>query len=84
MTTDRRHRSYAIQPQLPLPALPAAGDDPATGPVPDGGDQWRLDDQTRLIGRRGIAEARARLEEARRVATGGAGAGPDRGSGRAA
>jgi hypothetical protein len=81
MTTDRRHRSYAIQPQLPLPT---AGDDPATGPVPDGDDGWRLDDQTRLIGRRGIAEARARLEEARRVATGGAGAGPGRGSGRAA
>jgi hypothetical protein len=81
MTTDRRHRSYAIQPQLPLPA---AGEDPATGPVRQGDDEWRLDDQTRLIGRRGIAEARARLEEARRAAAGGTAAGPRRGSGRAA
>jgi hypothetical protein len=81
MTTDRRHRSYTIQPQLPLPA---AGDDPAIGPASDHDDEWRLDDQTRLIGRRGIAEARARLEEARRAPAGGAAAGPRRGSGRAA
>jgi hypothetical protein len=82
MTTDRRHRSYTIQPQLPLPA---AGDDPAIGrPASDHDDDWRLDDQTRLIGRRGIAEARARLEEARRASTGGAGADRSRGSGRAA
>jgi hypothetical protein len=81
MTTDRRHRSYALQPQLPLPA---AGDDPAAGPAPEQEDDWRLDDQTRLIGRRGIAEARARLEEARRAPTGGAVTGPHRGSGRAA
>jgi hypothetical protein len=81
MTTDRRHRSYTIQPQLPLPA---AGDDPAIGPAPDRDDEWRLDDQTRLIGRRGIAEARARLEASRRSPTGGTVAGPRRGSGRAA
>jgi hypothetical protein len=81
MTTDRRHRSYTIQPQLPLPA---PDDDPAIGPAPDHDDDWRLDDQTRLIGRRGIAEARARLEAARRAPSGGAATGPRRGSGRAA
>ncbi|MHB8463391.1 MAG: hypothetical protein ACYDH6_14850 [Acidimicrobiales bacterium] len=32
------------------------------------GDDWRLDDQTREIGRRGLAEARAALEAAARRA----------------
>jgi hypothetical protein len=67
MTSDRRHRSRPTQPQLPL----AAPEDNGAGPDQDptgrsGGDeQWRLDEQTRRIGRQGIAAARARLEATR-------------------
>ena len=31
-------------------------------------DEWRVDDQTREVGRRGLAEARAALDAARRRA----------------
>jgi hypothetical protein len=37
-------------------------------PLWTGGDDWRLDDRTREVGRRGVAEARAALEAARRRA----------------
>ena len=71
MSTNDDTRTLGLQ--LPLPLLDA---DPAPGPVavpdldPDatartddgGGDPgWRLDEHTRQVGRRGIAEARARL-----------------------
>jgi len=31
----------------------------------DDGDDWRIDDETRAIGRRGLAKARAALAESR-------------------
>jgi hypothetical protein len=36
--------------------------------LPLGGEEWPMDDQTREIGRRGLAEARAALEAAARRA----------------
>jgi hypothetical protein len=71
MSTNDDIRTLGLQ--LPLPLLDA---DPAPGPVavPDLGPNdverpgeraddvsWRLDEHTRQVGRRGIAEARARL-----------------------
>jgi len=71
MSTNDDTRTLGLQ--LPLPLLDA---DPAPGPVavpdldPDAVDRtddrddevsWRLDEHTRQVGRRGIAEARARL-----------------------
>ena len=71
MSTNDDTRTLGLQ--LPLPLL---DDDPAPGPVavpdldPDAVDRtgdgdndvsWRLDEHTRQVGRRGIAEARARL-----------------------
>ena len=55
MTANRRRRSRATQPTLPL-SIPDGAPLPDP-PLPD----WRLDDLTRQIGRQGIAEARARL-----------------------
>jgi hypothetical protein len=75
MSTNHDTRTLGLQ--LPLPLLdaepapapcPVAVPDPA--PEPGGGDgeddgstdsNWRLDEHTRQVGRRGIAEARARL-----------------------
>jgi hypothetical protein len=37
-------------------------------PLWTGGDDWRLDDRTREVGRRGVAEARAALAAAQRRA----------------
>jgi hypothetical protein len=37
-------------------------------PLADNGAEWKLDDRTREIGRRGLAEARAALAEAARRA----------------
>ena len=37
-------------------------------PLWSGGDDWRIDERTREVGRRGVAEARAALEAARRRA----------------
>jgi hypothetical protein len=46
-------------------------------------DDWRLDEHTREVGRRGLAEARAALAAATRRAA-GAGTRPAPGAGRAA
>jgi len=54
MTTSHTKRNLALQLELPLPPVATAGD---AGPAPD----WRLDDETRRRGRRGIAAARALL-----------------------
>jgi hypothetical protein len=59
MAPARRPRSRISQPELPLPipeAVPSArttGDGTVTN--------WRIDEHTRMIGRRGIAAARAQL-----------------------
>ena len=37
-------------------------------PIADNGAEWKLDDRTREIGRRGLADARAALAEAARRA----------------
>jgi hypothetical protein len=77
MTTDHRARSRAIQPELPLPSAESGAGGRADG-------DWRLDEETRSIGRQGVAAARARLERAR-CATGDQGpAGRHRPQGRAA
>ena len=55
------------QPQLPLPGPTGAQDRPARD-----GEDWRIDEPTRLAGRRGVAAARAAL--ARSTETLGAGA----------
>jgi hypothetical protein len=59
MGTDQPKPCRAQQPELPLPIVPP----PASGqPTPDSHPhEWRLDEQTRLIGHRGIAAARALL-----------------------
>jgi hypothetical protein len=87
MTTDRRRRSTTMQLELPLGSpsgrssrrrrtdwRPKADRRPVT--------DWRLDEQTRRIGRQGIAAARALLQDAGDAgAAGGAGAaGPGNGS----
>ena len=73
MSTNDDIRTLGLQ--LPLPLLdaePAPGPGPVAVPDldPDGGERtgdradevsWRLDEHTRQVGRRGIAEARARL-----------------------
>jgi hypothetical protein len=56
MTSDRRRRSPVIQPQLPLSCPPEAE---APRPPSD----WQLDEDTRRIGRQGVAAARALLGE---------------------
>ena len=71
MSTNDDTRTLGLQ--LPLPLLDAV---PAPGPVavpdldPNADERtddersdasWRLDEHTRQVGRRGIAEARARL-----------------------
>ncbi len=61
MAPTRPRRSPSVQPELPLPVADR-GPIAATEVVP--APDWRLDDRTRLIGRRGIAEARARLASA--------------------
>ncbi len=60
MSTVRRHRSPAIQLELPLRSPPAR-----VAPRPEG--DWRLDEQTRRIGRQGVAAARALLEDGARA-----------------
>jgi hypothetical protein len=60
MTAARRRRTDAIQPELPLRPSPADGPVPTT--PDDAGDRgWRLDEQTRQAGLRGVAFARAQL-----------------------
>lgn len=67
MTADRRHRSEDTQPELPLRRTDIDPDDLS-------GREWRLDERTRMIGRQGVAAARARLGRA--GAGGATGTGP--------
>jgi hypothetical protein len=62
--------------QTPLPLVDPE-EDAATRAAADA--EWRLDDHTREVGRRGIAEARARLAAARRGGR-GRGGGPSEGT----
>jgi hypothetical protein len=83
MRKTAQDRMLGLQAPLPLVDPDGSGDD-----HPTAGDdaEWRLDEHTREVGRRGIAEARARLEAARRRGPGHSprdGA-PDRAPGRAA
>ncbi len=77
MTTSDTKRTPALQLQLPLSTADAPGDD---RPAPD----WRLDDETRRLGRRGIAAARACLDGRPSGAGSPAGRGRRPGSRRAA
>ncbi len=56
MSTVRRHRSPTIQLELPLSSSPSE----ATKRLQA---DWHLDERTRRIGRRGVAAARALLED---------------------
>lgn len=59
MRSNRPRRRPAHQPELPLAGAQPDGSNP---PAPDPGPpEWRLDERTRLIGREGIAAARALL-----------------------
>jgi hypothetical protein len=51
-----------MQPELPL-ERPAPASASTSDPIPGsaGGEEWRLDEETRRIGQRGIAAARAAL-----------------------
>jgi hypothetical protein len=86
MTSDRRHRSRPSQPQLPLVAPedngPGLDRDPSRATTHE--EKWRLDEQTRQIGRQGIAAARARLEATRSARQPQPAAGGGHSSGRAA
>jgi hypothetical protein len=61
MTAPRRRRTDHVQPELPLPHGPGhrPGDDPALQTPAD--EEWKLDEPTRRIGLRGVAQARALL-----------------------
>jgi hypothetical protein len=60
MTAARRPRTAATQPELPLRPAPADGQVPTRSD--DAVDpEWRLDEQTRQVGLRGVAFARAQL-----------------------
>jgi hypothetical protein len=54
MTSNPRPLPHALQLELTLPA-------PPTRATPPRDDDWRLDEATRRIGRRGVAAARAVL-----------------------
>jgi hypothetical protein len=77
MESDTTTRAPALQLELPLPTPEA---DRAGGTPPD----WRLDEETRRIGRRGIAAARARLAGRPRGTDGSAHGRRRPGAGRAA
>jgi len=65
MSTNDDDRTFGLQ--LPLPLLETAPTGPVAvpDPAPEDGARpepsWRLDEHTRAVGRRGVAEARARL-----------------------
>ena len=54
MTAPRRRHTVPDQPELPLHQPPVAGEARRD-------EDWRLDEETRQIGLRGVALARARL-----------------------
>jgi len=73
MSQSHRTPTHGIQPRLPLVEVDPAPDvaSPADGEV-----EWRLDEHTRMVGRLGIAAARARL----RSSAGRPRTGPGRGN----
>ena len=73
MSQDTGTRTIGLQPPLPLVDPVEAVDD---GPTGADDAEWRLDEHTREVGRRGIAAARARLRSSGR-ATGARGDGAD-------
>jgi len=77
MSQNPSARMHGLQTQLPL----ADPDRAAAGPPSTEADaEWRLDEHTREVGRRGIAEARARLRTASPARHGGHGHGPTDGT----
>ena len=70
-------RLHGLQTPLPLVDPDEAAADRPSG-VTD--TEWRLDEHTREVGRRGIAEARARLRAASASRHGGQGHGPSGGT----
>ncbi|HEX3461025.1 MAG TPA: hypothetical protein VHT49_08980 [Acidimicrobiales bacterium] len=80
MKSSRPRRQAAHQPELPL-----AGTQPGESTPPKAGPpEWRLDERTRLVGRQGIAAARALLAAHDPTRQGPDGTGNRRQSGRAA
>jgi hypothetical protein len=73
MSQNLEARIRGLQPPLPL-VDPVDAPDPAAPADPDA--EWRLDEHTREVGRRGIAEARARLRPSGVAAHTGAGRPP--------
>ena len=80
MSQNLEARIHGHQPPLPLveamveAAVEADGDGP---PEPRTDAEWRLDEHTRMVGRMGIAAARARLRSSAMQHT-GPGRGTDR------
>jgi len=74
-------RIHGLQTPLPLvdPVTP-----PGDRPPADADAEWRLDEHTREVGRRGIAEARARLHAASAARHAGHDSGPSDGTTRRA
>lgn len=75
MSQNTEARKHGLQPPLPLVDADVGTGEP---PPPDSDAEWRLDEHTRDVGRRGIAAARARLRSSSATARR---TGPDRGPG---
>ena len=71
MTQNLKARISGHQPRLPLVDIDAEGEGAArSAPSPDPDADWRLDEHTRMVGRMGIAAARARLHSSSSRRTG--------------
>jgi len=64
MSQNLETRIHGLQPQLPLLAVDADESTPVKEAPVDEDRDWHLDEQTRQVGRRGIAAARAHLRSA--------------------
>ena len=64
MSTNPGNRLHGLQPPLPLIDTGPDSTAPTRIDLVDDEPEWRLDDRTREVGRRGIAAARARLRSA--------------------
>ncbi len=83
MTVDRTSTRSDHQPTLPF-AVPVPDRADGCGARADPGHDWRLDEHTRRVGRRGVAAARALLEGASAAPENPAGPQGGRAAGRAA